>query len=63
MLGSMWIIFGGTEDSPVVTRFVMDKSDLDSIQLEDNEWVEEFEIEEKKYDRKVCSPAHKQHLE
>jgi hypothetical protein len=59
----MWIIFGGTEDSPVITRFVHNKSDLDSIRLEDNEWVEEFEVEEKKNDRKICPPAYKRHLE
>ncbi len=56
-MNSMWIIFGGTEESPVVKRMVHKKSDLEFIRLEEGEWVEEFEVNGSNNDRKIRTPT------
>lgn len=55
MLDLMWVIFSGTEEAPVVNRFIFKREDLRLIQLQDNEWVEEFEISKRNNDREVCT--------
>ena len=44
----MWIVFGGTEESPIIIKIIVNKSDLISFQLKEDEWIEEFEINNKK---------------
>lgn len=59
---SMWVVFSGTEESPVVTRVVRREHDLNILYLQDNEWIEEFEVEEK-HDRKVRPSYNRKSME
>ena len=45
---TMWIIFSGSEENPVVVKIIQDKSKLLNLKLEKNEWIEEFDTVRKK---------------
>jgi len=49
----MWIVFSGTEEFPIITKFIYNKSDLNFVRLDNSEWIEEFETKEEKNDRKI----------
>ena len=55
---SLWIVFSGTDEVPVATKFISNKTDLYLLKLNNDEWVEEFEVKED--DKKVCSFRPKQ---
>jgi hypothetical protein len=44
---SMWIIFTGSEESPVIKRLIFNKQDLSHLKLDKEDWVEEFVKDEK----------------
>lgn len=44
----MWIVFTGKKDSPVIKNMIYNKDKLVYIRLDRDEWIEEFEIENKK---------------
>ena len=56
---SLWIVFSGTDEVPVATKFISNKTDLYLLKLNNDEWVEEFEVKEKEDDRDICRPSNK----
>jgi hypothetical protein len=49
----MWIVFGGSEECPIIIKFIINESDLISFQLKNDEWVEEFEIDNEDLDKEI----------
>jgi hypothetical protein len=56
---SLWIVFSGTDEVPVATKLISNKTDLYLLKLNNDEWVEEFEVKEKEDDREICRPSNK----
>lgn len=40
----IWVIFSGSEYAPFVVKIIKEKEALKDLVLEDDQWLEEFEI-------------------
>lgn len=43
----MWIIFTGNKERPIIKKIIYNREELIYIKLEENEWIEEFEVKGK----------------